>query len=78
MKVATKKERCQTELGAYAPYIMYQRARRSVLKEMQSSYVEEFANLWDLLLSCFTQILDGNNQMFPVVWEIVMGKGKES
>ncbi|KAK9044270.1 hypothetical protein V6N11_072583 [Hibiscus sabdariffa] len=46
MKVSTLKEMCQTELGAYAPYNMCQRARRTVLKEMQGSYVEEFANLW--------------------------------
>ncbi|KAK8549131.1 hypothetical protein V6N12_062029 [Hibiscus sabdariffa] len=46
MKVSTLKEMCQTELGAYAPYNMCQRARRAVLKEMQGSYVEEFANLW--------------------------------
>ncbi|KAK8632566.1 hypothetical protein V6N13_072956 [Hibiscus sabdariffa] len=46
MKVSTLKEMCQTVLGAYAPYNMFQRARRTVLKEIQGSYVEEFANLW--------------------------------
>ncbi|KAK8554035.1 hypothetical protein V6N12_031013 [Hibiscus sabdariffa] len=34
------------EIWAYAPYNMFQRARRTVLKEIQGSYVEEFANLW--------------------------------
>ncbi|KAL4346419.1 hypothetical protein GQ457_17G005010 [Hibiscus cannabinus] len=46
MKVATLKEMCQTELGAYATYDMCRRARKAILKEMQGSYVEEFANLW--------------------------------
>ncbi|KAK8976045.1 hypothetical protein V6N11_025544 [Hibiscus sabdariffa] len=45
MKVATLKEMCQTELGAYATYDMCRRARKAILKEMQGSYVEEFANL---------------------------------
>ncbi|GMI82670.1 hypothetical protein HRI_001936300 [Hibiscus trionum] len=46
MKVAALKEMCQTELGAYATYDMCRRARKTVLKEMHGSYVEEFANLW--------------------------------
>ncbi|KAL4367460.1 hypothetical protein GQ457_05G035150 [Hibiscus cannabinus] len=31
---------------AYATYDMCRRARKAILKEMQGSYVEEFANLW--------------------------------
>ncbi|KAL4324646.1 hypothetical protein GQ457_11G025520 [Hibiscus cannabinus] len=56
-RVATLKEMCQTELGAYATYDMCRRARKAILKEMQGSYVEEFANLWGMLLSCYAPIL---------------------